>query len=138
MGQDNLPSNAESAHYSGSKTTAESQSISDSTIDRNDNTTIRTDAQTTREHIRAEIQTTPQTASELATIVNTARSAVFGHIDHIAQSVNASPDEQFLVAPPTCKRCGFDQFDDPLNNPSQCPDCRSERLSEPEFIIKPL
>ncbi len=101
MGQDNPPSNAESAHYSGSKTTAESQSISDSTIDRNDNTTIRTDAQTTREHIRAEIQTTPQTASELATIVNTARSAVFGHIQqllHRFDQVHQAPPALFRLS----------------------------------------
>lgn len=146
MDNNNLQSNTEDAHShtesanrSASETPTRSQSGENdpNTVDSDKNTTVRSDTHTTREHIKAEIQTTPRTASELATIVNTARSAIFGHINHIAQSVDSASDERFLLAPPTCERCGFDQFDDPLNNPSRCPECRSERISEPEFVIEP-
>ncbi|ERG96698.1 MAG: putative transcriptional regulator containing an HTH domain fused to a Zn-ribbon [Haloquadratum walsbyi J07HQW2] len=130
-------SQADSAHQPGSKTTTESESSTDDTVEYT-KPTAQSDAQTTREHIRAEIRTTPQTASELGSLVNIPRSVVFGHVDHIARSVDSASDEQFLVAPPTCKNCGFDRFDDPINNPSRCPDCRSERISEPEFVIEPL
>lgn len=45
-------------------------------------------------------------------------------------------DERVLVAPPECRDCGFDDFDNPANIPSQCPDCRGEWIEEPEFKIE--
>jgi hypothetical protein len=39
------------------------------------------------------------------------------------------------VAPPECAHCGFADFDDPVNHPSRCPDCRSENLTEAVFKI---
>ena len=43
--------------------------------------------------------------------------------------------EEVLVAPPECLDCGFDGFDHRANLPSRCPECRSERIAEPEFTI---
>jgi len=59
---------------------------------------------------------------------------VYEHLEHVAQSVDG--DEQFLVAPPECRNCGFDGFDDPLNYPSRCPDCKDEAIAEPTFTIE--
>ena len=42
----------------------------------------------------------------------------------------------FLVAPPECRNCGFSAFDDPVNYPSRCPDCRSESIEEAVFKIE--
>lgn len=47
-----------------------------------------------------------------------------------------SNDEQLLVAPPTCRDCGFLAFDDFVNQPSRCPDCKSEAVEEPTFVIE--
>lgn len=44
--------------------------------------------------------------------------------------------EQVLVAPAECKECGFDNWDSLTNIPSRCPECRSERITEPEFTIR--
>ena len=51
-------------------------------------------------------------------------------VREVANSANV------LVAPPRCRECGFDAFDTPANLPSRCPECRSERLTEPEFTIR--
>jgi len=40
-----------------------------------------------------------------------------------------------LVAPPTCDDCGFDAFDDLVNRPSRCPECKSESVTEPAYRI---
>ena len=77
------------------------------------------------------------TAGELSAAVGVPRSAVHDHLRHVARSVTGSEgDEQFLVAPPTCRDCGFDDFDDPLTAPSRCPECRSENLDPAAFKIE--
>ena len=92
---------------------------------------------TTRQRIADALRTAPHDAADLSTAVGVPRSAVYRHLEHVAQSVRAdAADEQFLVAPPECRGCGFDGFDDPLNDPSRCPECRSERIAPPTFVIE--
>jgi len=91
---------------------------------------------TTRERIADALRADPHSASELSATVGVSRSAVYRHLDHVARSVESEGDERFLVAPPECRACGFDGFDDPLNDPSRCPECRSERIAEPRFVIE--
>jgi predicted Zn-ribbon and HTH transcriptional regulator len=55
------------------------------------------------------------------------------HVEHIARSIDDG--EQLLVAPPACDECGFDGFDDLLNRPSRCPECKAEDVTEPRFRI---
>jgi len=62
------------------------------------------------------------------------RPATRGHVEHISKSLD-STDEQLLVAPPTCDDCGFDAFDDLVNRPSRCPECKSESVTEPAYRI---
>ena len=91
---------------------------------------------TTRQRIADALRSEPHDAGALSTTVGVPRSAVYRHVEHVAQSVRSGDDEQFLVAPPECRECGFDRFDDPLNDPSRCPECRSERIAEPAFLIE--
>jgi len=92
---------------------------------------------TTRQRITDALRTEPHDAADLSTTVGIPRSAVYRHLDHVAQTIDSDDtDEQFLVAPPECRACGFDGFDDPLNDPSRCPECRSERIAEPRFLIE--
>lgn len=56
-------------------------------------------------------------------------------IDEIYEIKQSLDDEQVLVKPPACRSCGFDRYDSLLNIPSQCPDCKSEYIDEPEFVI---
>lgn len=90
---------------------------------------------TTRERIVDRLREEAATPSSLSTRVGTARSAVYDHLQHVARSLDGS-DEQLLVSPPTCRDCGFDGFDDPINEPSRCPECKSERIEEPAFVIR--
>lgn len=90
---------------------------------------------TTRQRIADALRERPMTASDLSEAVGVPTSSVYDHLEHVAHSLDGS-DEQFLVAPPACRDCGFDGFDDPMNNPSRCPECRSERIAEPQFTVE--
>lgn len=93
------------------------------------------EAATTRERIDARLRAEACTISTLATAFEISRGAVLAHVRHVAKSVEAA-DDQFLVRPPECLDCGFDGFDDPLNEPSRCPQCKSESIREPAFRIR--
>jgi len=94
------------------------------------------DTRTTRERIADRLRQSAATPSELCTAFEIARSSAYSHLRHVAKSVDSS-DEQFLVRPPRCEDCGFEDFDDPINEPSRCPSCKSESIVEPAFKIGP-
>ena len=93
------------------------------------------DDDTTRQRIADALRDGPETASSLSKRVGVPASAVYGHLRHVAKSVEGG-GESFLVAPPECRECDFSGFDDPVNRPSRCPECRSERVEEPAFTIE--
>jgi hypothetical protein len=93
-----------------------------------------TDA-TTRQRIADALRDEAATASDLSRTVGVPRSSVYGHLRHVARSLDDA-DDQFLVAPPECTQCGFSDFDDPVNYPSRCPQCRSEGIEEAVFKIE--
>lgn len=92
-------------------------------------------ADTTRQRIADELRADPATASDLSSRVGVPTSTVYDHLRHVARSLDGE-DEQFLVAPPECRNCGFSAFDDPVNYPSRCPQCRSESIEEAVFKIE--
>ncbi|MFC7068234.1 transcriptional regulator [Halobaculum lipolyticum] len=90
---------------------------------------------TTRERIADELRERALPASALAAEFDVTRSTVYDHLEHVSRSLPEG--EEFLVAPPECRDCGFDRFDDPVNSPSRCPDCKGENVEEPAFVIRP-
>lgn len=92
--------------------------------------------ETTRRKIREELREEPATPSALAVELEITPGAAMSHLEHVSKSIEAT-DERLLVAPPTCRDCGFDDFDDLLNRPSRCPACKSESVDEPTFTIEP-
>ena len=101
--------------------------------------------ETTRQRIADALREEPRTASDLAATLSLPTPTVYEHLEHVSRSVadesgseegDGGADEEFLVAPPTCWECGFDGFDDPVNEPSRCPECKSERIEEPAFVIR--
>lgn len=91
-------------------------------------------SRTTRERITDRLREEPLAASALAREFDVTASDAITHVQHIARSLEPT-DEELLVAPPECGDCGFDGFDDLLNLPSRCPECKSENVSEPTFRV---
>ena len=92
-------------------------------------------AETTRRRLADHLRAEPSTPTELGRAFSLAPSTVLSHLEHISQSL-AHSEEQLLVAPPTCRECGFDDFDDLLNRPSRCPACKHEGIDEPTVTIE--
>ncbi|WP_207590608.1 transcriptional regulator [Halomontanus rarus] len=98
---------------------------------------MREAEETTRRRIREALRTEPATPSSLASQFDLTPGTALTHVEHVARSVDGDEtDETVLVAPPTCQECGFDDFDDLLNRPSRCPECKSESVSEPTITIE--
>lgn len=91
----------------------------------------RTTRQRIADFLRHETAQAGTLANEFSVTTNTALT----HVEHIAASLEGT-DEQLLVAPPECRDCGFTGFDDLVNRPSRCPECKSESVEEPAFRIE--
>jgi predicted Zn-ribbon and HTH transcriptional regulator len=89
---------------------------------------------TTRQRIADYLREESATAAAIAEEFGVTTSSALSHVDHVAASLDGT-DEQLLAAPPECRDCGFDRFDDLINRPSRCPDCKSENVAEPVFTI---
>ncbi|GGL31338.1 transcriptional regulator [Halarchaeum grantii] len=94
------------------------------------------ESRTTRERIADALREGPETPSSLAETFEVTPHAALGHVEHVAESVRGSPEEELLVRPPACRECGFDGYDDPLNLPSRCPECKHEGIEEPAFVVE--
>jgi predicted Zn-ribbon and HTH transcriptional regulator len=90
---------------------------------------------TTRQQIADYLREQTATPGVLASEFDITTENALSHVEHIAQSLEED-DEQLLVAPPECRDCGFNGFDDRANRPSRCPECRSEAIEEPLFRIE--
>ena len=93
------------------------------------------DEQTTRERILEALRERPDTPSGLAGEFEISRGTVLTHVRHLSETLDGT-DEELLVRPPACRECGFDAFDDPVNVPSRCPECKHEGIEEPAFVVE--
>jgi predicted Zn-ribbon and HTH transcriptional regulator len=96
---------------------------------------MREASRTTRERIVDRLRETALPPGTLAREFEIQTTTALEHVQHIARSLNGT-GEQLLVAPPECNECGFTDFDDLVNRPSRCPDCKSEGVSEPVFRVE--
>lgn len=95
---------------------------------------MREVSRTTRQRIADQLRDDALAAGAIAREFEIQTSDALDHVEHIARSLDGT-DEQLLVAPPTCKECGFDEFDNLTNRPSRCPECKSEAVEEPAYRI---
>jgi hypothetical protein len=95
---------------------------------------MREARRTTRERMADRLREEPLSSVALAREFDVRAEDALGHVEHIARSLE-DVEERLLVAPPECRACGFDSFDDLVNRPSRCPDCKSEDVTEPVFRI---
>lgn len=96
---------------------------------------MREASRTTRERIADRLREETLAAGELATEFEIRTAEALEHVQHVARSLEPT-EEDLLVAPPTCEECGFSDFDDLVNRPSRCPECKSEAVSEPAFRVE--
>lgn len=90
---------------------------------------------TTRQRIADYLRQNTARPSRLAAEFDVTTDEALSHVEHVAASLDGT-DEQLLVAPPECRDCGFDAFDDLANRPSRCPECKSENVEEPAFRVE--
>lgn len=90
---------------------------------------------TTRERIADALRQDAETPRSLAAAFDISPASALRHVRHVRRTLDGT-DEQLLVRPPACRECGFDGFDDLLNRPSRCPNCKSENVAEPAFTIE--
>ncbi|WP_181693201.1 transcriptional regulator [Natronomonas sp. LN261] len=91
--------------------------------------------QTTRQRIAAFLREEPAEAGRIATEFGITAAAALSHVEHISKSLDGT-GEELLAAPPECRECGFSGFDDLVNRPSRCPECKAEAVSEPAFTVR--
>lgn len=96
---------------------------------------MREASRTTRERITDRLRDGALPASGLAREFEITTAEALTHVEHIARSLEETP-AQLLVAPPECRDCGFNDFDDLINRPSRCPECKAESVEEPAFRIE--
>lgn len=96
---------------------------------------MREAERTTRQRIADRLRDEPAGIGTLAREFEVTADAVCSHVTHLSHSLEHEA-EQVLVAPPTCRNCGFSDFDDLVNRPSRCPSCKSESVEEPTFAIE--
>lgn len=94
------------------------------------------DGMTVRQQIIQLLSRDTLSARELSQELRIAEREVWGHLDHVAQSV--APTHKLIVEPAVCLNCGF-QFRkrERWRKPSKCPRCRSEFISAPRFRVQP-
>lgn len=96
---------------------------------------MREAEETTRQRIADRLRAEPARLGTLAGEFEVTVEAVCSHVTHLSRSLD-NESEELLVAPPTCRECGFSGFDDLVNRPSRCPSCKSESVKEPAFAIE--
>ena len=95
---------------------------------------MREAERTTRQRITDRLREDPLQAGAIANEFDITTSEALSHVEHISKSLESTAD-QLLVAPPECRECGFSEFDDLINRPSRCPDCKAESVEEPMFRV---
>jgi len=84
----------------------------------------------------------PLTATEIIELLGLPindKSIVYDALQHVAKTIRRRTmfKYELVMIPPVCKNCGyvFKELDKP-KKPSKCPRCKSERISEPQFMIR--
>ncbi len=91
--------------------------------------------QTIRQQIVTLLQEQEMGARELSQALGISEKEVYGHLNHIARSVNAHGCK-LKVQPSRCRICGF-VFQDRhrLTRPGRCPRCKQGHLEAPRFQV---
>jgi predicted Zn-ribbon and HTH transcriptional regulator len=92
-------------------------------------------AATVRQRLAEALRAGPATAKDLSKALGVSEREVAGHLEHLARSLRAR-GEKLAMTGPECLACGF-AFPgrERKTRPSQCPRCKSRRITLPEFRV---
>lgn len=91
--------------------------------------------ETTRHAIIALLGGEALSAQDISKAVHIPEKEVFGHLEHIRQSLHAT-GSVLEINPAECRMCGFVFVKrDRMTPPGKCPVCRSEAVFDPLFSI---
>ncbi|AWR98900.1 transcriptional regulator [Metallosphaera hakonensis] len=93
---------------------------------------------TTRERILLLLRSSdfPLSAKEIMHLTGVRKEQeVYEHIYHLSLS-SKHKNYVVIVYPPKCESCGYEIVLDKPKRPSKCPRCKSERISQPKFLIR--
>jgi transcriptional regulator len=87
--------------------------------------------ETLRQRIREFISQGPRTVREISQEVRLSEKEVLDHLRHIQAGHG-----RFEIIPSECYSCGFSFAKRKRpGKPGRCPVCKSERISEPRYVI---
>lgn len=95
--------------------------------------------ETARQLVREELERRPEpTPTDLSNFLSDKglRYTPREVLDEIAEIKESLDTQQIMVRPAFCRQCEFDDWDNLLNIPSRCPNCRSKWIREPAFTIR--
>jgi transcriptional regulator len=90
--------------------------------------------ETIRQKIITLLESNTLSAKEISGEIGISEKDVYGHLEHIRQTINKK-NQAFIVTPAECKKCGFFRKRERLKKPGRCPVCRNESIREPLFSV---
>jgi predicted Zn-ribbon and HTH transcriptional regulator len=77
------------------------------------------------------------TVKEISRLVGQKETTTLSDLEHLLKSIKHK-DYKPIVTPSACKKCGFEFGQEKLTKPSRCPECKSQWLTEPSIMLKPV
>jgi hypothetical protein len=72
--------------------------------------------------------------SQIAREVGESPRDVAEALGHLVRSLRHT-DQELVIDPAECRRCGFEFRTDKFSRPSKCPQCRGTWIAEPLFSV---
>ena len=90
---------------------------------------------TIRKQIIELLETGDHDAREISQLLSISEKEVYTHMPHVKKSVLAM-GKKLIILPASCQVCGY-RFKDRNRpkKPSRCPECKSERISNPRYSL---
>lgn len=80
----------------------------------------------------------PLRLMDIAQIFSLKEKEVCEHLEHISRSVKSRKQKLVIIAP-ECQACGFVfKNRSRFSKPGRCPECKSQRIQEPEFRLETI
>lgn len=76
----------------------------------------------------------PMSLSQIAHAMGESPKDVSDALNHLVKSLKHT-EQELVIHPAECRRCGFEFRADKFKRPSKCPQCRSTWIAEPLFSV---